>query len=86
MESDPVWVDVVSAKERVRGMRGKTLLHAGPPINWGRASGPLKGAILGAIMYEGWAENEREATRLVREGEISWNPLTSTTVWVRWPG
>ena len=69
MESDPVWVDLAPAKDKIRGMK-KTLLHAGPPIEWGRASGPLKGAIIGAIIYEGWAEGERGAIKLVKEGGV----------------
>jgi len=69
MDSDPVWVDVGPAKEKMH-LRKKTLLHAGPPISWKRASGPLRGAIIGAAIYEGWAEKEDEAMARVEEGEI----------------
>jgi len=69
MDSDPVWVDIAPAKEKLGGMK-KTLLHAGPPISWKEASGPLRGAIIGACIYEGWAETEKRAARLVAEGEI----------------
>jgi len=69
MESDPVWVDVGTAEEKL-SMKGRTLLHAGPPIDWKRASGPLRGAIIGASLYEGWAETPREAERMTERGEI----------------
>ncbi len=49
----------------------KTLLHAGPPIEWKSVSGPLKGAVIGAILYEGWAEDARKAERLAEEGEVA---------------
>ena len=69
MESEPVWVDLAPASKKM-GLRGKTLLHAGPPLRWEDASGPMKGAIVGAAIYEGWAESEKQAARLAAEGEI----------------
>lgn len=69
MESEPTWVSVGPAEKEIGGMK-KTLLHAGPPIEWSSASGPLKGAIVGAILYEGWAETAKKAERLVEEGEV----------------
>ncbi len=74
MDSEPVWVDIAPAKEKIQGLKKKTLLHAGPPIGWKDASGPLRGAIIGACIYEGWAENEVEAAKLVEEGEILLDP------------
>jgi hypothetical protein len=69
MESEPTWVSVGPAGKEIGGMK-RTLLHAGPPIEWSRASGPLKGAVVGAILYEGWADSARRAERLVEEGEV----------------
>jgi len=69
MDSDPVWVDIAPASEKMN-LRGKTLLHAGPPMAWNDASGPMRGAIVGAVIYEGWAESERRAAKLVEEGEV----------------
>lgn len=73
MDSEPVWVDIAPAKEKIQGLK-KKLLHAGPPISWKDASGPLRGAIIGACIYEGWAETEVQATKLVEEGEIVLDP------------
>jgi hypothetical protein len=46
MESDPIWVDVGVAKDKISRL-DNTLLHAGPPLNWEKSCGPMKGAILG---------------------------------------
>jgi hypothetical protein len=69
MDSEPVWVDIAPASKKM-GLKGKTLLHAGPPLLWKGASGPMKGAIIGATIYEGWAETEKKAARLAEEGEV----------------
>lgn len=66
-----VLVDVRPAIDVVPGMTRDTVLHAGPPISWERMSGPLKGAVIGALIYEGaatgWADGERlAATDAVR--------------------
>jgi len=50
------------------------LLHAGPPITWDRMSGPLRGAVIGALLYEGWAESREEAEKLASGGEIEYSP------------
>ena len=74
MESEPVVVDVQLAKEAIPEFKEGMLLHAGPPINWGRASGPLRGAIIGALMYEGLAGSPEEAEKIVSKGEVVLRP------------
>ena len=49
------------AREMLPGMNGRTILHAGPPIAWERMCGPMQGAIIGAILFEGWAEDAETA-------------------------
>ena len=39
--------------------RERRILHAGPPIAWADMCGPQQGAIAGAILYEGWADDAR---------------------------
>ncbi len=73
MDSEPNWVDIGPASKKM-GLKGKTLLHAGPPLEWGDASGPMRGAIIGASIYEGWAETEKQAMKLAQEGEIRLEP------------
>lgn len=72
--AQPVWVDVAVAKNVVPGMEGRTLLHAGPPITWEKACGPMRGALIGAMLFEGWAKDAAEAERLGGGGEISLEP------------
>jgi len=74
MESEPVVIDVQLAKDVIPGFKEGMLLHAGPPINWERASGPLRGAIVGALIYEGIAGTPQEAERLVSKGDIVLRP------------
>lgn len=74
MESEPYWVDMELAIKAIPGMRDRMLLHAGPPISYERASGPLRGALIGASIYEGWASTAEEADRLLRRGEIIIEP------------
>lgn len=45
-------VDVVRAGPAL-GLEPGEFLHAGPPIDWERASGPLRGALAGAAVFEG---------------------------------
>ncbi len=74
MESRPVLVDVGLAKDVIPDMGDNLLLHAGPPITWNRASGPLRGAITGALIFEGKVKDEAEAQVLVESGQIKLDP------------
>jgi hypothetical protein len=66
-------VDVRPARE-VLDLPDRTLLHAGPPIAWADASGPLRGALIGACLFEGWAGSVEEAERVLAAGEITLDP------------
>jgi hypothetical protein len=68
-----VLADVQQAKE-VLGMPGRTLLHAGPPIEWADASGPLRGALVGACLVEGWATTVEEAEQRLAGGFVHLEP------------
>jgi hypothetical protein len=74
IEAHPVVVGMGKAIDVIPGMRDNLLLHAGPPITWNRASGPMRGAITGALIFEGKARNEVEAQELVESGEIELEP------------
>jgi hypothetical protein len=74
MEARPVRGGMGKAIDVIPGMHENLLLHAGPPIDWDRASGPMKGAITGALIFEGRAKNEAEAEALVKSGEIQLEP------------
>ncbi|MCH9649643.1 MAG: DUF1116 domain-containing protein [Deltaproteobacteria bacterium] len=70
----PLLTTVATARDVIPGMRDGLLLHAGPPIEWPRMSGPLRGAILGALIFEGMAETEAEAEALAASGEVAFEP------------
>jgi len=74
LNGQPTLLDIGIAEEVILGMNKKTILHAGPPIKWEKMSGPLKGAVIGALIYEGLAVDEKEATELAASGEISYDP------------
>jgi hypothetical protein len=66
--------DLRRAGDVVPGLEGKMLLHAGPPLDWERAGGPMRGALAGACLYEGWARSLPDAEQLVESGEIRLAP------------
>jgi hypothetical protein len=67
-------VDVLPAAQALGLQRGE-FLHAGPPVDWDRASGPLRGALTGAMLFEGLAASPDEAERLLAAGDgVSWEP------------
>ncbi len=70
MEAKPVLIDIETARNIIPGMKENMLLHAGPPISWERMSGPMRGAIIGALIFEGKAKSAEEAERLVLDGKI----------------
>lgn len=74
MEARPMLKGVATARDVIPGMRDNLLLHAGPPITWDRASGPMRGAIIGGLIFEGLAKNEKEAIGMVEAGEIDLEP------------
>ena len=59
-----VLVDVRPAAQ-VLGLRPGQFCHAGPPIGWDRASGPLRGALVGAVLLEGLADDPDQAERVL---------------------
>ncbi len=74
MESRPILKSVATARAVIPGLRDDLLLHAGPPIEWARMSGPLRGAIIGALLFEGRAKSEAEAIGLAEHGEVHFAP------------
>jgi hypothetical protein len=74
ISSRPMLTGVARAGDVVPGLRENLLLHAGPPIEWERMSGPLRGAVIGALIFEGLAQDETGAIALVERGEIDFEP------------
>lgn len=67
----PHLVAVATARDVIPGMTDRTFLHAGPPVTWDDASGPLRGALIGALMYEGLAGSPEEAAARAAGIELS---------------
>lgn len=74
--AEPYWVGVKSAREAL-GLEVGQFLHAGPPIAWEDATGPLRGALIGAMLYEGMAETPEEAEKMGASGQLELAPCHS---------
>lgn len=72
--SKPYLIDIQLAGKVIPGFEKNLILHAGPPIDYNSMCGPMKGAILGAIVYEQLASNLDEAEKLVQKGKIKFAP------------
>lgn len=68
-QAEPVLVDVKFAKD-VLPMDRYTIGHAGPPVRWEHMCGPMQGAIMGAIVYEGLASTLEEAKQMAATGKV----------------
>ena len=74
MSARPILRTLARAADVIPGMGERMLLHAGPPITWARASGPMRGAIVGACIFEGWAADAAAAEAIVTAGEVTLDP------------
>lgn len=75
--SRPMLVDAGNAGNLIPGLEGKLILHAGPPIEWERVSGPQRVAMAGACVLEGWAADLDGAYGLLARGDVSIAPAHS---------
>lgn len=94
LSCNPEWIDVKPALEAIPGMTKETILHAGPPISWGKMCKPQKTAAIGVALYEGLASSPAEAEERIAAGEIRLAPchehdsvgsmtgITSASMWV----
>ena len=73
LAGDPVLVDVVPAGEAL-GLKDRHILHAGPPIGWERMCGPLRGAVAGIAVFEGWATDLGDAEAKAAGGAFRFEP------------
>jgi hypothetical protein len=74
VEARPVVVDLRPAIEVLPGMHRRLVLHAGPPVDWMHMCGPMRGGVIGALLYEGLASTVEQATALAAAGEIEFSP------------
>jgi hypothetical protein len=74
LAAEPVLEAIATARDVIPGMDSPLLLHAGPPIAWAEMCGPMQGAVIGAILFEGWAADPEAARRTAERGEIAFAP------------
>ena len=72
IQSRPLWEDIALRADGVwPEMKGtRLLLHAGPPVAWDAMCGPMHGAMVGAVLYEGWAKTPEQAQKMLARGDI----------------
>lgn len=73
-QAQPTLVDVQPAARVIPILKQDTILHAGPPITWEAMCPAMRGGVLGALIYEGLANNLAEAQRLAPSGMIRFAP------------
>ena len=74
LSGDPVLVDVIPAAEAIPDLKDRMILHAGPPIGWESMCGPMRGAVTGIAVYEGWAPDLAAAEKLATDGAFEFHP------------
>lgn len=74
INSHPVLIGYDQAINVVPGMTKETIIHAGPPIEYKDMCGAMKGAVTGALVFEGLAENIEEADKVAASGKIRFSP------------
>lgn len=74
VRAEPVLVDIAPAGEVIPGLDDHMILHAGPPVAWDTMSGAQRGAMIGMVLFEGWAETPEEAQAMLERGEIRFQP------------
>jgi hypothetical protein len=74
LDSQPVLIDLDTALGVIPGMKPNLILHAGPPVTWASMCGPMRGAVMGALKYEGLARDDAEAKALAGSGDIDYAP------------
>jgi hypothetical protein len=70
----PVLVDIAPAGEVIPGLTDKMIMHSGPPIEWKNLCGAQRGAMIGALLFEKWAKNPKEAEKMLENGKIKFEP------------
>jgi Protein of unknown function (DUF1116) len=74
LAAEPRITGVAPAGRAIEGMGARSILHAGPPIAWADMCGPMQGAVIGAAIYEGWADDAAKAEAMAAGGGIDFAP------------
>lgn len=74
LRAKPALVGMGIAKDIIPGMEENHIYHAGPPVSWENMCGPMRGAVLGALIYEGLATDLKSAEQFVLSGKAIFSP------------
>jgi hypothetical protein len=74
LAGDPILIDVLPASEAIPDLTDRMILHAGPPIGWDRMCGPMRGAVTGIAVFEGWAKDLDDAAAKAASGAFTFYP------------
>ena len=74
LSAEPHIIGIGIAKDVIPGMTDRTILHAGPPVTWEAMCGPMRGAVMGGLIYERLASTPEEAAALAASGDIVFEP------------
>lgn len=74
LTAQPHLVDFLLARDAIPALAERRILHSGPPIDWADMCGPQRGAICGAILYEGWADTLEDAEKFAATGAVALEP------------
>jgi len=73
-EAAPALHRVRRAGDVVPGMGERTILHSGPPLEFGRFCDPLRRSVAATAVSAGWADDADGVQRLVEGGDIQLEP------------
>lgn len=74
LKGQPFLVALDLAANVIPGMAPDMILHSGPPVSWENMCGPTRGAVIGALIYEGLANSPEDAEKLAASGQIAFRP------------
>ncbi len=75
LDTTRVRLDRVCVARDVTSVVGpRSFLHAGPPLRLEDIPGPMRGAIIGGLLFEGEAKDVAAAERIIDSGEIEITP------------
>lgn len=67
----PMLIGVAAARDALPTLPDRTLLHAGPPIEYEFVCDPVRRSMRAATIAEGWAQDVDTADRLLTEGSVT---------------
>ena len=74
LAAEPRVIGIGVARDVIPGMRDGLILHAGPPVPWDRMCGPMRGAVIGGLIYETQAATLEDARDLAASGDVVFAP------------